>query len=95
MNPPWWSWIPGSAALRSVAYELGSAARLPITANSRASLHDTKNSDLLAVISLVVSFFALTISAGRLIRRPKISAFWKEDDQATGFSSRWSTSRSS
>jgi hypothetical protein len=43
-----------------------------------------KESDLLAVISLVVSFFALALHAGRLIRRPKISAFWKEDDPSGG-----------
>jgi hypothetical protein len=43
-----------------------------------------EGAELLAVISLIVSFFALAISAGRLIRRPKISAFWKEDDPSGG-----------
>jgi hypothetical protein len=40
---------------------------------------------LLAVISLIISLLAFAISAGRLIRRPKISAFWKEDDPSDGF----------
>lgn len=39
---------------------------------------------MLAVISLIVSAVALGISAGRLVRRPKISAFWKEDDPSGG-----------
>jgi hypothetical protein len=39
---------------------------------------------LLAVISLIISLLAFAISAGRLIRRPKISAFWKEDDPSDG-----------
>jgi hypothetical protein len=40
---------------------------------------------LLAVVSLIISLLALAISSGRLIRRPKISAFWKEDDPSDGF----------
>ncbi len=40
---------------------------------------------MLAVVSLIISLLALAISGGRLIRRPKISAFWKEDDPSDGF----------
>jgi hypothetical protein len=45
---------------------------------------ELKEPDLLAVISLIFSLVALAISAGRLVRRPKISAFWKSDDPSGG-----------
>jgi hypothetical protein len=37
-----------------------------------------------SVISLIVACAALALNGGRLIRRPKISAFWKEDDPSEG-----------
>jgi hypothetical protein len=39
---------------------------------------------VLSVIALIFSGTALVVSAGRLIRRPKISAFWKQDDPSGG-----------